>query len=253
MKYMIFFFATLFLYITPAWAERIVIVGDPWCPYNCEPRAEMPGFMIETARAIFKEQGIEVQYITMPWSRALDSVRKGEYDAVVGAFKEDAPDFVFPENSMVKANQGFFIKNGNPTKWHYSGIGSLQKVSAGFIRDYSYGKALDNYIKTHSTDAKKIQLTAGDNALEQNVKKLLAGRIEVVVEDRAVMQHFLNDTKQISQVKSAGQYPEMDSVYIAFAPGKANSARYAKILSEGIKHYKQSGKLKQIKAEYGVK
>lgn len=47
-------------------AETITIVADPWCPYNCEPGSDEPGFMVEIARRVFAEAGIEVRYETVP-------------------------------------------------------------------------------------------------------------------------------------------------------------------------------------------
>jgi len=37
---------SLFL-ISPAIADTITIRADVWCPYNCEPDSEKPGYMIE--------------------------------------------------------------------------------------------------------------------------------------------------------------------------------------------------------------
>lgn len=241
-----------FLFSFPAWSETVTIVGDPWCPYNCEPGTDKPGFMIETAREIFKEKGIDVVYKTVPWTRAITETRKGTYNATVGGYIEDTPDFIFSKTAMDKSVDAFYIKSGSSLGWSYKGVNSLEKVSAGVIQDYSYGKAVDEYINQNKKDISKIQLASGDTALEQNVKKLLAGRIQVVIEDSAVMQRFLDATHQNDKLTMAG-HEKGEDVHIAFSPNNPKSQTYADILSEGIERYKKSGRLEAIKAKYGVK
>lgn len=244
--------ALFFTFISSAFAETVTIVGDPWCPYNCEPGEDKPGFMIEVAQEIFKENGIDVVYKVVPWTRAIDEVRKGKYNATVGGYIDDTPDFIFPEHAMAKSVDAFYIKQDGPLDWSYKGVSSLETVSIGVIRDYSYGAIVDQYISDHKKDSSRIQFASGDNALEQNVKKLLAGRIQVVVEDGDVMQRFLTASNQKDKIKMVG-HDEGENVYIAFSPNEAHSKQYAEMLSEGIARYEQSGRLQAIKAKYDVK
>ena len=44
-------------------AETINIVSDEWCPYNCEPGSDRPGFGIEIAMeayAHYERRGVEL-------------------------------------------------------------------------------------------------------------------------------------------------------------------------------------------------
>ena len=86
---------------SPISADTIIIGADEWCPINCEPGSERPGFLVETARAVFEKAGHNLEYVKMPWSRTLDEVRKGRINGAIGAYFQDAPDFIFPENLMV--------------------------------------------------------------------------------------------------------------------------------------------------------
>ena len=36
---------------TAATAETVTLRADVWCPFNCEPDAASPGYMIEIAKA----------------------------------------------------------------------------------------------------------------------------------------------------------------------------------------------------------
>ncbi|MBU3917494.1 transporter substrate-binding domain-containing protein, partial [bacterium] len=151
-------------------ADTITIAADEWCPYNCEVDSSMPGYTIEIASAIFEKNGHHLKYIILPWARALASSRNGKYTGVVGAYKEDAPDFIFPEESFGFSKNSFFVKKGST--WRYKGIKSLDEISIGIIRDYSYGAELDKYFKDIGNDS-RIQVVSGTTALENNIKKLI--------------------------------------------------------------------------------
>ena len=43
-------------------ADTISIRGDMWCPVNCDPKAERPGYMIEIAREVFEPKGHKIDY-----------------------------------------------------------------------------------------------------------------------------------------------------------------------------------------------
>ncbi|MGK5093936.1 hypothetical protein WDW89_18225 [Deltaproteobacteria bacterium TL4] len=54
--------------------------ADFWPPFNGDPKASRPGYMIEVLKAIFEPQGYVVDYQILSWDQALESVRKGEFD-----------------------------------------------------------------------------------------------------------------------------------------------------------------------------
>ncbi|RYZ89485.1 MAG: hypothetical protein EOP06_09295, partial [Proteobacteria bacterium] len=78
-------------------AETVRIRADPWCPFTCAPAAKDPGegYIIDFAKKALGDKGISVDYRTMPWTDAITAVRKGDFEAVAGASKSDAPDFIY--------------------------------------------------------------------------------------------------------------------------------------------------------------
>ena len=78
---------------TPAGAESVMsisLVEDPWPPY-IEGRIGEPasgGKLIELYRELFERiEGVEVQYLLMPWKRALVEVERGRQDGILALFK----------------------------------------------------------------------------------------------------------------------------------------------------------------------
>ncbi len=242
--------AAAFLLATLSHANTVTIRADEWYPINGIPGAENPGYMIELAQVILAKHGHTVEYRSMPWERSLKEVRRGSFDCVVGAYKEDAPDFIFPDASWGSIESTFYVKN--ETSWRYTNMGSIKNIVIGSIGGYAYSEEFDKYIEQNKGKG-KVQVINANNALEQNIKKLLSGRIGAVIESHLVMEAKLKSMGATDKVKSAGILVKAESMYIACSPAKSTSKEYVKLFSEGIKELRTSGKLKDILDKYGLK
>ncbi len=236
-------------YHSSIFADYITLVSDDWCPINCEPNSDQPGFMIEIAKLIFGEEGHTVEYKKLPWERAIIETRKGKNNAIIGAYKGDAPDFVFPENEQALIGNSLFVKADST--WTYNGISSLIEINIGVIKGYDYGEVLNNHIEK-SKNTMKVQMVFGETALEKNIKKLLKGRIDAVLESEFVFNYKASQMGHKGRVKSAGQVVDPDKAYLAFSPANPKSKNYARILSDGMEKIRKSGELKKILARYDL-
>ncbi len=79
-------------------AETITIRSDPWCPHTCDPKTGKNGILIDIATEIFASHGHEVNYEILNWGRSIEETRRGKFNSIAGAYKNDAPDFIFPKN-----------------------------------------------------------------------------------------------------------------------------------------------------------
>jgi polar amino acid transport system substrate-binding protein len=248
MKRYIFFFAIV-LAGSMASADDIILVGDPWCPYNCSWNDENPGFMVEIARTVLKQNGHTVKYFNVPWARAIYGTREGQYDGIIGTGRTETPDFVFPDIELGLARHTFYVKKGNP--WRYDGPDSLKTITLGVIKNYSYGDLFNEYIVPNQDNPKRIQVISGENGLALNIKKLEENKIEAIIEDRAVFQHYLQETNMANNFSEAGiAYTE--NVYIAFSPKLKKAPAYAEMLTKGMKALRKSKRLSEILEKYGL-
>jgi polar amino acid transport system substrate-binding protein len=144
----------------------------------------------------------------------------------------------------------FFVKKGNP--WRYKDIDSLTKIKLGVISGYAYEEAVDKYLE-NSTDKNAVQAIKNANALELNIKKLAAGRIDATIEDASVFAMKAAALGMSGQFEEAGTVGSPDNITIAFTPKKESSKKYAEILSKGLKEMRASGELKKLLDKYGLK
>jgi len=223
-------------------------VADAWPPYNITPDTDDPGYIIEIAKNVFDAAGYRVEYIKMPWTRAVKDTRRGQFHGIIGATVADAPDFIFPEHEQGVSEYVFYTLKSSD--WVYKGLPSLEGKLLGVVSDYSYSEQLDAYIKAHN-QSERVQVIYGQNPLEQNLNKLLANRISVFIDDRTVTEYVSTGLKVREQIRAAGVVSSM-KIYIAFSPNNDESQKYAKILSDGMLTLRRTGKLQEILAKYQI-
>lgn len=229
--------------------KTAVLAADPWCPHTCGAQDAKPGYMIEVAREALAKGGWQVVYKTAAWARVMHDVKAGKLDGAAGSLRDEgeAAGLVVPDEPLGRQANAFVVRAGDP--WTMQGLDSLQGRKVGSIKDYSYSKEIDGWLEGH---AAQVQALGGENALDRNLQKLVSGRIDVVVEDEAVLLHALRAGKLGDKVRIAGQMPGGD-LFLALTPVGGRGAALAKALDQGIRDLRASGRLGQIVEGYGLK
>ena len=230
--------------------ETLVIAADLWCPINCAADSPKPGIFVELARDIFAEAGIQVRYETRNWARVLQEVRRGDINAAIGAGYDDAPDFLFGETPVALSRNCFYTLQDS--SWRYVGVESLPAVRIGVINDYSYGEPINGYIAGPHAQGDRVQVAAGNKALDLNLTKLRHGRLDAVLENSWVIQSRLAELGLSGELREAGcREPDMP-IFLAFSPARADSGRYVDLFEQGLRRYRADGRLQALLGRYGV-
>lgn len=217
-----------------------------------DPASGRKGFMVDIAERIFARAGHTLVFAAVPWSRALMNAENGSNDGVVGIYfsQADDKDFVVPDEELGISINSLIVRNNS--RWRYTGVNSLRSMILGVIADYDYGE-LNPYIEElKAAHSNALQITSGNDVLQQNLRKLLLGRITVTVEDTVVAHYVARQIGVDDQLRVAGAIEPKNRVGIAFSAKKPNAADHARLLSEGIVSLRQSGELKAILDTYAV-
>ncbi len=247
----IVFAAALFLTSTLPSAARplLTLRSDLWCPYNCAPGSDIPGYAVEIARIVFGDAGYDVDYQLLNWTRSIDEARNGHVDAVIGAFATDVPGFIIPAEPIGRSSTGFAARQSSA--FHYTGPQSLDGQTLGIVATYEFPGALGDYLHGLHGDRSRIQYVSGDQGLAKNLLKLIGGRIDVVLDDAQVLERLIKEL-QLEDRVIFSQDDARIPIYIAFSPVNPASPQYAAILSAGIARLRTSGQLAAILARYGL-
>jgi len=228
--------------------EAVTIVSDCWKPYICGSEPGKNGIAVDVFKTVFERAGYEFVFKIVPWKRAIADTRKGKYNAIVCATKNDAPDFIYPEEPIAAQRTCFYTDQSS--NWKYENINSLSGITLGVIGGYHYSEKLDKYIEENGNTG-KIHVAVGNSPLRSNVFMLKKHRISALIEDPLVMQYYMWQNKDAS-LRKAGCVPESVDLYIPFAPNNPESETYAEVLSTGIKEFLKSGAMKRIYESYGI-
>jgi len=230
-------------------AENITLVADPWCPYNCAQDSPYKGYLIEIAELAFSKHNIDVEYVIQPWPRAIQGVLQGKNDALLGVSKNEVPQLIFPRQELGVAKHVFITKNDST--WQYSNLASLNEISIGVIKGYSYGEFDQFYITKAKIKTGKVQPVGSIKGLSQNIKKLQRNRIDALIEDSNVFNFFLLENNISNNFREAGA-ADKENIYIAFSPVNPKAEVYAQILSQELDEMRANGQLNKILKKYNL-
>lgn len=243
--------ALLLALLTPitgnAQPGTIVLAADPWCPHTCDDDAAQPGYMIEIARRAFALKGVQVTYRNAAWARVMTDVREGRLDGAVGALATEAADLALHQEPLGHQANAMAVRATDP--WTFTDLNSLNGRRIGTIQDYSYSPDIDAWLTAHQS---RVQALGGQNALERNLKKLTAGRIDTLIDDEAVLHYRLKSWPDAAKLRLAGRIDGGD-LFIAFSKIGNRGAELAALLDQGVRELRASGEFEKILATYGLK
>ena len=254
MKPLLVLFICLALY-SVAHSESIRFSFDDWCPYSClddqeeEPHSKRPGYFAEILRAIYIPLGFEPEFAVRPWTRALEETRHGILDAALAPAMSEAPDMVFPEEEIGLLGWCFYTRSDD--SWTYDGVNSLKSRTLGILVDNHFGDEVTAYINAHAQDLERIQGITGLDYLAQNTSKLIAGRIDTMLEEPASTDYHLFKSNLFNELRRAGCL-ESQKMFVAFSSANPRSGEYAKMFAQGMRRLRSTGELEEILSHYGM-
>ncbi len=227
--------------------------ADQWCPVTCDvqkDRAGKEGIGVDILRAIYEPLGYKVEYELLPWTRAIESAMTGKIDGIIGASHDDAPALMFPKGAFEKITDDFYVRTDSSIE--FKDLSSLKGKKIGIIDGYSYSDEVMKLLETSRKKSGMVQVVSGDDAIEQNIRKLMAKRIDVMLETRLAADYTIEKMGVGDRVKFIGGNVDAGGVYVAFSTVPDDVKNLLSIYEEGLARLESDGSLKKIEAAYGV-
>lgn len=229
--------------------EEVIIAADRWCPYNCAPNSERPGYMVELAQSALNAiapNTYRIVYRVMPWRRAIIQAEIGKIHGVIGAVPSEASELIFPREEQGQMKDSFFTLA--ESEWTFTDVDKI-RLEPGFIiggvDGYNYSAGISDFLSHHTRNA---YIASGLQAHRKLLELLTLRRISAYVGNEFV---FFYNLKELGLDKAgyriAGSSEISEKLYIAF-----NSDYFARLLSEGTELIRESGELQIILQRYGL-
>jgi len=224
--------------------ETIKLASLEWEPY-IGPKMPDGGYVAEIMNEAFKKNGKTAQIDYLPWARAVKMAKDGDYAGYMPEYySEDLKkDFIlsapFPGGPL-----GFFKKK--TSKITFKTLEDLKPYSIGVVRGYVNTAEFDaaTYLKK---DEAKDDLT--------NFKKLIVGRIELIVCDKYVGEHLLKTELKESagEVEFVEPALENKDLYLCISKALPNGQKIIDEFNSAIKQMTDDGTMKKILEKHGIK
>jgi len=223
-------------------AGNVTLASLDWEPYIGQ-NLENQGYVAELVREAFKAEGYTLKIVYLPWARVVSMAKKGEYD---GYFPEYYSDSLKKDFFVSDPFQGgplvFFERKGaNIT---FNKLEDLKPFRIGVVRGYVNTEAFDNasYLKK---DEVKDDFT--------NLKKLVAGRIDLMVADKFVGYHLIKTKMPQNKNKIDVVKPVLEEkdLYVCLSKKVKSGDQKLKAFNAGLKKIKENGLMNSILKKHG--
>ena len=204
-------------------------------PPYAAPDLPGQGAAVVMLRDILQAHGFSPVVDFQPWARLGAELQAARYDLVLLAWPGDLRRHgLIGGPPWFASRLGLYVRRAD---WRAGGLAltDARSLSIGIVRDYAYPDALAN----HGLDLQ----VAGSDA--QNLRKLVAGRIDAVALERAVGQYLIKQLGgPVDPSSVSWQEPAFAVVpiYTAVVPGRPLTDRLQQALAEGLKAYKADGR-----------
>ncbi|QJB57333.1 transporter substrate-binding domain-containing protein [Pseudodesulfovibrio sp. zrk46] len=247
MKSLIILAASIVLTFSIARADdtQLDFVTITWEPYAGEI---IPGYGI--ASTIISKAcarvGLTAKFHFLPWTRAMDETKAGDFDALYNAYYSPQRDEDYGVSECYfQTILTLCTKSSNSID--YDGTTqSLHKYRLGVVRGFVNTKAIDSDKELNKDEAENDVL---------NLRKLLHDRVDLIVIDKYQALHLVKNSPIIEADMADIRfiYPalEQKSLHVMFSKNRTGWQQKLELFNKGLKEIKKDGTLKAILLSYG--
>lgn len=238
------FFLILILFISSAFAKTYHFVGSNFSLISEEGKeGAVEGLGVDIAKEIFHRLGHKITIKLYPWKRALEMVKTGQADVIIGPYISDERKKVLSFSQYpFYEDQFFFYQLISKPELKWSGdFNSLKGFSIGINRAWNYGE------KFNESEKKLNVVTL--NTLEQNLKLLLLGRVDLTLSHSRGAKKLLEKLKAQHKVRKIYPPVKKSLGYFAFSL-KNNLVQMKKDFDKEFQQMIENGDLLKFEKKY---
>lgn len=218
-------------------AEKITAVGDPWPPF-LDPNQASKGIISEIATAAYATQGYELEMTFVPWARAVAGVKNASFDLILATWlTEERTKFLMFSDPYLNNSLKFIKKKGSD--FEYSDLNSLTGKSVGVVRGYGYS---DDFLSADNFKRPEANRFIG------NIRKLVAGRIDLTLEDEIVAKAIIakEQPELLDEIEFSKTAYSTNALYVTSGLANTKHKELIEAFNKGLAEIKKSGEYDKI-------
>lgn len=156
-------------------------------PYSFVRDGKAAGIDVDMLHAAAKRLGLEVEVIPLPWKRVLALLEAGELPLAMPLFKTPQREaFALFTGPVHLSQTGLFVRKGN--EFAFESVDDLTGKRIGLSRGFVLQDDLDLAIRAKKVTAEEV------GTIDQNLRKLAAGRIDAFAGNVVSTRYVLRDS-----------------------------------------------------------
>lgn len=225
------------------YADKIVrLVSSEYPPYF---GASLPngGAIVNIAVHAFKHSDYQVQVQYLPWARAINEVRDGNFDAMLAIShnKEDDNKLAF-SNPITFLQLGFYKQRDRSIE--IKELADLKSYRVGIVRGLGNPSQFNNLA---GSSFESLDDTT-------NLRKLAIGRLDLVLTDKLVGKYLIENrlTDMRIALNWQGYVIANTTQHLAFSRKRVDFDKKLAAFNEGLRIMAQDGSLKELLHQAGI-
>lgn len=222
-------------------AQPLKVCTNEWPPYTLLEDGQVRGIDADLLHLVLTNLGVPYDITLEPWRRCLHKMSEGKLDILLDAFYSDerAKTMIFPSEAMAESAMVLFHARARPHV--INSVEDLAGLRVGTEPGYAYSNqafATGNHFTREDAPT-----------LDANLGKLLLGRIDLVITDRAVGLYTAKTMGVHDAIAFSPQPLYSDRVYAAFSQRPVTAALVPRFENE-LKRVKRTAQYAAILRRY---
>lgn len=224
----------------PARAQSVSLATLTWEPYIGERLVE-EGYVAAIVREAFTRGGFETQLTYLPWMRTVERTRQGAFQGYFPEYNNPALEQDFVCSDPIPGGPiALFSRKGAAIV--YTGVEDLRPYRLGVVRGYV------NTIEIDEAEWLAKEESASDL---ENLRKLQAGRVDVIVADAYVGQHLAREHSGAALAIALVTILEHKPLYLCVPRKRQDHASILETFNAGLATMSNDGTMRAIMDRHG--
>lgn len=224
-------------------AKTVEIASGAWKPYLGKD-LKGGGPVARVVGEAFKSQGWSTTFQYQPWARGRKLAATGEVDATIVWSKNDKRQKTFRFAGPVLQLQTVFFHRAD-MDFDWSKPSDVKGLTIGGIIDYDYGPF------TRGDAEQRFDIQRADS-LASNFRKLVAGRVDLVPEERNVGLAKLKDMGLTGKVEMDQSTIKAADYYVMVGKNQDDTRAIVKTFEAGLAQLVDSGRYRKLLGDLKV-
>ena len=227
--------------------QVVRVAGDPYPPWSVGEAGAKPsgGIAFELTRELFRRMGLDTTEFIYPFKRGLQRIEDGEEDVILMVSYSEERDKFMLFSPPIREVRFVFYYPADMGDFDWGKWQDLKQYRIGAVTGYNVGDEWPKAIQTHGLKVEEVKTDIF------NMKKMLAGRIDLFLTDHEVMQRTIEDNPEFQGKFKWHPRPVYESVNNLGISRKSFLASRMAEIERTMNEMKKDGTFQQVFCKYG--